>query len=75
MESIVVYYIENRDTGGGRWYVKDSYGEVLGDYRTKKPAVKDARKEAKRRASNRGEVHLRVRNKNDVTIARYKYGS
>lgn len=63
-EKITVYYIKNQDISGGRWYIKDNFGDILNSFSKKRTAVDNARQFAKDRAKSIGaNVRLVIMNK------------
>lgn len=65
-EKITVFYLENQDIRGGRWYIKDNFGDILNDFSKKKNAVSSARQFSKDRAKSIGDnVRLVIMNKDD----------
>lgn len=69
-ETVKVYYIENQDISGGRWYVKDQYGDNLNSFSKKKQAVLAAKRFTKDRAKATGVKSKLVIEKKDGSIAR-----
>lgn len=74
LETITVYYLKNQDVSGGRWYVKDYFGEILGDYSKKRSALDSARQFAKDRAKASGAAtKLVIKNKDGSVSDSHKY--
>lgn len=73
-EKVTVFYLKNQDVPGGRWYLKDNFGEVLNTYSHKKSAVEQARQFSKDRAKSIGDVvKLVIMNKDDSVGKTHKY--
>lgn len=73
-ETTTVYYIENQDISGGRWYVKDQYGENLNSFSKKEQAVLAAKRFTKDRATATGAPAKLVIKKKDGSISKsHKY--
>lgn len=73
-ETITVYYLENQDIQGGRWYIKDNFGDILNSFSKKKNALSNARQFAKDRAKSIGAVvKLDVMKKDGSFSQSHKY--
>lgn len=73
-EKVTVYYIENRDIRGGRWYFKDNFGDELNSFSKKATAVTAAKRFAKDRAKAIGAVvRLDIEKKDGSLSKSHKY--
>lgn len=73
-EKITVYYLKNQDIQGGRWYIKDNFGEILNSFSKKKNAISNARRFSKDRAKAIGAVvKLNIMNKDGSHSKTHKY--